>query len=224
MDPFQRLVALPDVAAGLERARTAVDRLLAHRFLRTDAGAVSVAAGERAARASAQLDGLPLAPALTLQAETGVLATTWGSAPRQALARMHVLASEPGTPDVGQPRRDAVVSARLEGLFQAIEHTSAPAVVVSGVLHAEVAALEVFGSRDALVARAAARAVLVSSGYDPRALIPFEAGYDESSYADALAAYRAGDAVGWLARWCDAIVAGAAVAVSVCDELRAARG
>lgn len=226
MDPLQRLAEIPEVAVGLDRARTAVDRLLAHRFLRTDAAAATVAVAERSAQLAAVLDGDGdlLGPAMTLHAETASLAATWERAPRQALARMHVLASDEGASPVGRPREDREVAARLEALFTALATTTAPAVVVSGVVQAEVVGLRAFGSRDGLVGRAAARAVLVSSGYDPRVLLAFESGWTPQAYDADVRAYAEGDAVGWLARWCDAVVAGAATGISVCDELRAARG
>jgi hypothetical protein len=226
-DPLGRLARLPAVAEAVQRSRAAMDALLAHRFMRTDAAAVTLAAAERAASASALLDGGELlSAAMTVHAQTAALASTWGAAPRQALARMHVLASDPGVDPaaLGRPRESLEVSARLDGLLRAITTTGAPAVVVAGVVHAEVLALQVFGSRDGLVARAAARAVLVSSGYDPRALLPFEVGYDAPSYAAAVQGYVAGDALGWLVSWCDALVAAAQDSRDACGRLRAARG
>jgi hypothetical protein len=229
VDHLQRLADVPAVAEALDRSRSAVDRLLGHRFLRTDAAAATVAIGERAARAGALLDGEDLlGPALTLHAESASLATTWTTAPRQSLARMHALAADAGDPDVGRPREDPEVSMRMAALFEGLVGTSAPAVVVSGVVHAEVLALRPFGSRDGLVARAAARAVLVSSGYDPRVLLAFETGWTPTSYAASVADYtdeaQGGGVVGWLVGWCDALIAATKTGISVCDELRAERG
>src|SRR5207253_3186332 len=92
VDPLSALEALPGVADALRQERDAVDKLLANRWLRRNSADVSVGAGQIAAAASATLDDRPLAVVLGLQAASAELARTWEAAPRQALARMHVLA------------------------------------------------------------------------------------------------------------------------------------
>jgi Fic family protein len=107
-DPLARIAALPDVPDAVLSARAAVDRLLGHRILRRRGAAVSAESALRGARASAALEGRafglrdvragavtdPIVQgALRVSAETGLLAETWRQAPRQVLARLHVLAA-----------------------------------------------------------------------------------------------------------------------------------
>ena len=107
-DPLARIAALPDVPDAVLSARAAVDRLLGHRILRRRGAAVSAESALRGARASAALEGRafglrdvragavtdPIVQgALRVSAETGMLAETWRQAPRQVLARLHVLAA-----------------------------------------------------------------------------------------------------------------------------------
>ena len=99
---------MPRVAAAAADARAAVDRLLTSRVLRRQSAEVSVEAGLRSARASAALDGvdIPLDElrtegsadpviqgALRVSAQLGGLRDTFIRAPRQVLARLHVLAA-----------------------------------------------------------------------------------------------------------------------------------
>jgi hypothetical protein len=99
--------------------------------------------------------------AVRLHADLGQLLVPWRHSPRQALARLHVLAASAVVPDsdalgrprpVGAPYDDPVglgpapdpveVAARLDGLARVLTGgTSAPAVVVAGVVHGELMAL-----------------------------------------------------------------------------------
>jgi Fic family protein len=106
-DVFAGVAALPGVTDAVVSARAAVDRLLGHRVLRRRSAEVSAESALRGARASAALEGHPVAledvragvddpvvqGALRVSAEVGVLAETWRQAPRQALARLHALAA-----------------------------------------------------------------------------------------------------------------------------------
>jgi Fic family protein len=107
-DPFARIAALPGVTDAVLSARAAVDRLLGHRVLRRRSAEVSAESALRGARASAALEGRPVAledvragavddpfvqGALRVSAEVGALAETWRQAPRQVLARLHALAA-----------------------------------------------------------------------------------------------------------------------------------
>ncbi len=136
--------------------------------------------------------------AVRLHADLGQVLPAWRRSPAQALARMHVVvagdlgleADVLGRPRaVGQPVEDPLglgdapdpleVSARLDGLSRVVLATKAPAVVVSAVVHGELLALRAFGSVDGLVARAAARLVLVDRGLDPKAVSAPEVGHVE---------------------------------------------
>lgn len=130
------LVELPGVRAASVEVRDAVDRVYAHGANRRGWPATAAEAAMRAARASAALDGaevrLPaedgagvlldpvLAGAVRVAESLGSLLGSWGRAPLQVLARLHVLAAADLAGDqgeLGRPRGGADagdVSARLE--------------------------------------------------------------------------------------------------------------
>ncbi|MCM3886314.1 hypothetical protein [Frankia sp. R82] len=136
-----------------------------------------------------------------LYGELGVLTPAWERAPRQALARMHVLLGRGVLPDerLGRPRPDAggpapldplglgpppssmEAAVRLDGLTRLlVAPTTAPAIVVAGVVHGELLALRPFGALDGVLARAAARLVLIGRGLDPKALTATDVGHLEA--------------------------------------------
>jgi hypothetical protein len=140
------------------------------------------------------------ANAVRVHADLGSVLPAWKGAPRQALARLHVLAAadlELDPDHLGRPRTSPTdpledplglgpapsaveASARLDGLCRLLlEPTKAPAVVVAGVVHGELLALRAFGVVDGLVARAAGRLVLVDRGLDPKAVTAPEVGHAE---------------------------------------------
>jgi len=257
-DPLAQLVELPGVADTVDTAREAVDRVLGHRVLRRRGSEVSAESVLRGARASAALEGddVPLETvrageastpavqgALRVTGELGQLVDTWGQAPRQVLARLHVLAAADavGPGDLGRPRRSDVVSdplgvgtppqpavlaARLDTLVTTLTtHTAAPALVVAAIVHGELLTLRPFGWGDGLVARATERLTLISRGLDPKALVVVEAGHAEqrADYADALRDYAQGGAdgvAGWI-RYCGrAVEAGARESLAICEAFR----
>ena len=280
VDPLARVAALPGVPEAVAEARTAVDRLLGHRMLRRRSAEVTAESALRGARASAELEGAPVElerlrgqllagqslsvpgpPAATavvegavrLHAELGGQLAAFERAPRQALARLHVLAAagllpadalgrprsgprpagRPGLladldPDplgLGDPPPPGEVSARLDGLAGLLTApTVAPAVVVAAVVHGELLVLQPFEALDGLVARAAARLVLVSRGLDPKAVSAPEVGHAETrdSYREAARAYAAGGPEGvavWVSHCARAVALGARVGVAVCEAI-----
>jgi hypothetical protein len=281
-DPFAALLDLPGVTAAVAEARTAVDGLLGHRVLRRRSAEVTAESALRGARASAELEGAgmelerlrgqlmhgqpvtvqskdPLlgqlaANAVRLHADLGSLLPSWKGSPKQALARLHVLAAADLGLDsdaLGRPRTaltDPVddplelgaapqpieVSARLDGLARLLlTPTTAPAVVVAAVVHGELLALRAFGSADGLVARAAARLVLVDRGLDPKAVSAPEVGHAEidaaglrashtHAYAEAARGYVGGgrDGVaGWVVHCAQAVALGAREGLAVCEAI-----
>ena len=226
-DPLAALLPLPGVQEAVAQARTAVDGLLAHRVLRRGSAEVTAESALRGARASAQLEGagielerlrgqllgggtvtlpskdprgaLLVQGAVRLHADLGSLLVPWRHSPRQALARLHVLAAADlvADPDAlgrprpvgascddplgtGAPPEPVEVAARLDGLARVLTGgTSAPAVVVAAVVHGELLALRPFGTADGLVARAASRLVLIDRGLDPKAVSAPEVGHVE---------------------------------------------
>ena len=277
-DPFAALLDLPGVADAVAEARAAVDGLLGHRVLRRRSAEVTAESALRGARASADLEGAGMelerlrgqlmhgqavtvaskdprqsqlvANAVRLHADLGSLLPSWHSSPRQALARLHVLAAaDLGVPadELGRPRSTGEdpppleVSARLDGLCSLLlAPTSAPAVVVSGVVHGELLALRAFGTADGLVARAAARLVLVDRGLDPKAVSAPEVGFAEldaaarraahghggpvehGTYEEMVAGYVSGGPAGvarWLVHCAQAVALGAREGLAVCEAI-----
>lgn len=281
-DPFADLLALPGVTEAVAEAREAVDGLLGHRVLRRRSAEVTAESALRGARASAELEGAGIelerlrgqlmngqqvtvqsadpragqlvANAVRLHADLGSVRTSWHTSPRQALARLHLLAAADLGIDeqaVGRPRtavdglvedplslgpapQPMEVAARLDGLSRLLlAPTTAPAVVVSAVVHGELLALRPFGTVDGLVARAAARLALIDRGLDPKAVSAPEVGHAEldaaglrvahsHAYADAARGYVAGGRdglAGWLVHCAGAVALGAREGVAVCQAI-----
>jgi hypothetical protein len=180
--------------------------------------------------------------ALRLSAELAPLAALIRVAPAQALARAHALVArgvvpnselgkitvyrESSRPDSAQPkmaqpkmaqpeRAQPEIAARMNSLGELLtRQTSASAIVVGAVAHAEIAVVAPFGDASGLIARAAEHLVLIAAGLDPYGVIVVEAGHAENgaSYAPALAAYADGSVEGvrgWLLRCAAAVVRGA---------------
>jgi hypothetical protein len=238
VDPLAPLLSLPGVADAAEAARKSVDRLLTHNAMRRHATSVAVEAGLRCARASAALEGsdVPLAVlrseppedptvrgALRVAAELRPLVETWEHAPLQALARMHTLAASglASGDELGRPRSSEEVSARLATLVTVLDATSVPAVVAAGVVHGDLLALRPFGTANGVVARAAARVVLVARGLDPRAVSAPDVGcaLDPEAYAVAAQGFARGDVGPWLVLWCEAVAHGALEGVAIGEAL-----
>lgn len=223
--------ALPGVSDAVLAAREAVDRLLAHRVLRRGAHAVAAEVSLRCGRASATLEqgeaeGPLLAGALRVQAELPAMMSIWRSAPRQVLARLHLLAARGLAPDdeVGRPAVPEGAGAVGRALELLSSAGRAPAVVVSAVVHAELA--PAFTVAGGVVARAGARLVLAERGLDPSLLVAVDVGrLDAGGYGAALAAYREGtpeSAAAWLVLEAAAVEAGARESLAICEAI--ARG
>jgi hypothetical protein len=242
-DPLVPLLDLPGVADAVTRTRAAVDALLGNRVLRRRSADVSAESALRGAWASVWLAGheVPLADmrsgaaaddplvqgALRAQSAIGALADTWSRASRQALARLHALAAADliASDELGRPRPGT--AERLDTLADVLVSTSAPAIVVAGVVHGELLGLDAFPPVSGIVARAAARLTLIERGLDPKSLVVIEAGHRElrAAYDAALSAYRTGTPDGiatWLVHCADALVAGAQESTAICEAL--ARG
>jgi len=113
--------------------------------------------------------------------------------PLRALARWHVLAtSATDIPDDerGRPRQaHAEVTAdplnsridpadageTLQAVMDCVTRADSSALAIAAVVHGLIAAGQPFAQANALLARCAARAVLVARGADPDGLVPFEA-------------------------------------------------
>ena len=219
-DPLADLVRLEGVPSAVAAALDSVDAVLRDRGLRLLSAEAVAESLLRGARASATLSGEGdrwLPGAVRLSSELAALAGTLRVAPAQALARAHVLVARGEVPveQLGRVRGAAEVSQRLAGVTALLTgSTSASAVVLGAVVHAELASVAPFGSADDVVARAAEHMVLISGGVDPRAAIPIEAGHAESpdAYRAALEGYAAGSLHGvrnWLVHCAGALSRGA---------------
>ncbi len=237
-DPLAPLLELPGVRAAMEGARAGVDGLLGHRVLRRRSAEVSAEAGLRNARASAALEGVEMGleqiragvsdPLLTgaLRVATGLgsLADTIDRAPLQALARLHSLAARGLVADkeLGRPRTDPAIGSRLAGLAELIvARRPGSALLLAAVIHGELLAVRAFYPAGGVVARGAARLVLVARGLDPKALTVPDVGHlaRREEYALTAGAYADGDPGPWLVHCAEAARLGAVESLAVCEAL-----
>ncbi|MGH3445642.1 MAG: oxidoreductase [Nocardioidaceae bacterium] len=229
-DLLARLAALEGVSSSMAASRDGIDALLRDRGLRSTGPELTAESLLRGAHASAVLEGADatleevrqtgggamVRAALRLSTELLGLVPTWRAAPLQALARMHTLAGKSvvADDDLGRPR-DADSARRLRDLAALVAgDTSAPALVVAAVVHAEVASAAPFASHNGIVARAAERLTLVARGVDPASLVVPEAGHLHlhREYESNLRGYRDGGPAGvhaWLLYAAEAYAAGA---------------
>jgi hypothetical protein len=208
VEEVESWAALEGVPSAMAAARDAVDVLLADRGLRRTTPELTADSLLRGAAASATLEGSstrleqlrtgdadPVAMAAA-RVNAGLLALVpvVQRSPLQVLARLHTLAAT-GLTDpasLGRPRSEAGVASGLQALSALLlARTSAPAIAVAGVAHAEIMSLAPFGVANGLVARALERLLLVARGVDPTSMLVPEAGHLtlEPSYRAALVAY-----------------------------------
>ncbi len=165
--------------------------------------------------------------ALRVAAEIGPLRATWSQAPLQVVARLHTLAAVGSVPDDVLGRPAAAAATRLAGLGQLLTAPStAPALVVAAVVHAELATMGAFAVGAGIIGRAAGRLTMVGRGLDPTAVSVPEVGHLElgrETYLQALAGYRQGGPDGiaaWLVHCAEAVVLGAREGVAVCESIQ----
>ncbi len=220
--PLAPLLELRDVAESLAAARSAVDAVFGwlsgvggparpsgdrapHRL----DGALASEVGLRAAVASAALEGRPyelsdvrdgtvtdplVQGAVRVGAALPGLASRWTAAPRQVLARLHLLAARETVAEsaLGRPSEGAQ---RLELLCDIVaKPDGTPALLRAAVVHGELLATRPFAGPNGVVARAAARLTLMAEGFDPRGLIAPELGHlaREPEYVGAGMAFTTG--------------------------------
>ncbi|MEV0152967.1 oxidoreductase [Micromonospora sp. NPDC050686] len=241
-DPLAPLLELADIAAAVERARDRVDQAMRHRALRRHGGQVAAEVSLRSAVASAALEGYVhereavragtvtepvLQGALRVAGALPGLVELWPRAPRQALAKLHVLAARDVVPEgeLGRPVADPVVAARLDGLAALVAGgTQVSPLVLAAVVHGELLNLRPFAGPSGVVARAAARLVLMSRGVDPRGLVAVDVGHREREpeYVGAAGAFATGTRDGlrsWLRHYLTAVEVGADQLTAIGDDL-----
>lgn len=205
----------------------AVDAVLRDRGLRkvapqavADAAWTSARAGVGLAGTAAGDDPDAAAAALVrLLADVPHQAGLLARSPGQVLARLHALWGRGLLADeeLGRVRSDAGVADRLTALQHLlVDATSAPALVVAAVVHAELWTLAPFAAGSWAVALGAEQAVLVRTGVDPYGVIPLAAGHAAvGDHAAALEQYASGTVAGmrgWLLHEAAAVTAAAEAA------------
>lgn len=229
-DPLADLAALEGVASAYAATRDGIDALLRDRGLRRTAPDLTGESLLRGAHASAVLEGSAsdleqaragegdalCQAALRVSTEVLGLVPVLQHSPLQAFARLHTLAAldTVAEADLGRPVSSEAAD-RLAGLATLITgRTSAPALVLAAIVHAELRTVGPFCSHNGLVARAAERLLLVARGVDPTALTVPEAGHLAlcTAYESNLIGYAEGGLAGvhsWLLYAAEAYTAGA---------------
>ena len=229
-DPLAWLTDLDGVRSAYAGARDGIDVMLRDRGLRRTTPELTGESLLRGAHASAVLEGSSAsleqarageadeiaADAVRLSASMLALAPLLKTAPLQAIARLHtvVASSALSADELGRPR-DAASADRLRGVSELLlSGTSAPALLVAAIVHADVATAAPFASHNGIVARALERLVLVSRGVDAKSLVVPEAGHlaHRAAYESNLRAYRDGGPSGvhaWTLYGAEAFAAGA---------------
>jgi hypothetical protein len=228
MERLEGIEHVEGVASAFAATRDGIDILLRDRGLRSTSPDLTGESLLRGAHASAVLDGsgstleevragggdAVAQGALRLSVELLGLVPVFGRSPAQALARLHALAGAGSVPDdlLGRPR-DAAAADRLRAAL-AVLTAQRPALVTAALLHAELLVAEPFASANGLVARAAERLVLVSTGVDAKSLVVPEAGHLalRPAYESNLRGYATGGRSGaqaWLLYCAEAYSAGA---------------
>lgn len=224
-DPLAPLLDLAGVREAVASARDRADAAMRHRALRRQGGQVAAEVSLRSAVASAALEGYgyereavragtvtdPVVQgALRVAGALGGLADRWVGAPRQVLARVHVLAAREVVDEAALGRPSAP-GPRLDALMDLVARGSAVSpLVLAAVVHGELLALRPFAGPSGVVARAAARLTLIASGFDPRGLLAVDVGHlaREPEYVGAANAFATGTPDGlraWLRHYTRAV-------------------
>jgi hypothetical protein len=219
-----------------------VDGAYKHRALRRKGGEVAAEISLRCAVASASLEsisgylvedvrsGKVLDPvvhgALRVAEALPALAERWQTAPRQVLAKLHMLAGAGVLPGDAQGRplvqlgRSGLAGwipgapASLDLVSEIVVAKLGDPLVRAAVVHGELLALAPFPGVNGIVARAAGRLTLVASGLDPRGLVATEEVHleREPEYRGAAGAFATGTPDGmrsWLRHVALAVSVGA---------------
>jgi hypothetical protein len=240
-DLLAPLLQLPGISPAVAQAREAVDAALRHRALRRQGGQVAAEASLRSAVASAALSdhryaledvraGTVIDPvvqgSLRVARELPGLAERWPKSPRQVLARLHAVAGSGVLPleQLGRPVSDPIVAQRLDTLSELVVAAAGDPIVRAAVVHGELLALRAFDEGNGVVARAAARATLISSGFDIRGLIAVDLGHlaREPEYVGSAHAFATGTPDGlrsWLKHYAAAVIIGAEEFTKIADTM-----
>lgn len=196
-DPLARLMLVPAVKQALADAESAVGSIQLSARRRGEQFAAQ--AWGAAATSSSAMDASDPVVAASLLVEVRALTNVRASL-LQALARMHAIAAADLPDDQrGRPRADFAEGERLSALATLTATSTAPALLVATIAHAELLVLAPFEQANGLLARAVWRAIIVESGLDPTGMVMVETGLRDlgiAAYAAALEEYRSGTSAG----------------------------
>lgn len=229
-DPLAWLLDFEGVPSAFAGTRDGIDVMLRDRGLRRTTPETTAESLLRGAHASAALEGSTSTlgqarsgmgdsiadDAVRVSASLLSLAPLLKTSPLQAMARVHAVAGSGSllSDSLGRPR-DAASADRLRGVSELLlATTSAPALVVAAIVHADLATAQPFASHNGIVARAVERLVLVARGVDAKSLVVPEAGHLalRAEYESNLRGYAEGGPRGahaWLLYAAEAYAAGA---------------
>jgi hypothetical protein len=219
VDPLASLNTLEGVPSAFASSRDGVDALLRDRGLRKTAPERTGESLLRGAWASAVLEGSrstmddvragtgdEIAQAsVRVSAELLSLVPTLKRAPLQAFARLHALAGLGSVPteELGRPRSAEAAQGLQQLAATLLAPTTAPAMLVAAIVHADLATSAPFASHNGIVARAAERLVLVARGVDEKSLLVPEEGHRffREEYESNLRAYANAPGVSGVHAW-----------------------
>ncbi|MBT0994147.1 Fic family protein [Cellulomonas sp. DKR-3] len=168
---------------------------------------------------------VPPLPQLLARAHT-VVAAGW--VPTAALGRLRDDEPARDVAGLGPAPVGREVAARIDLLSRTVATTSAPALVVAALAHAEVLAVRPFVAGNGLVARLVGRVLLTCGGLDPTGSVLPESVWAAAPqvYVAGAAGYATGTTQGvaaWLTQYADAVASGAGAAREVADAVLAGR-
>ncbi|QRP59951.1 oxidoreductase [Corynebacterium minutissimum] len=194
-DPLTPLMALSGVEENAAAAVSAIARVHRRPEGLRKFEVISSESLLRGARACAAIDGASLALAdvpptvsaysLLAPEVQATTVRTFARAPLQVLARIDVASGGPGKP--AQEPAVAHALAQLITRGAGVDYDR----LLPVVLHAEIAARELFGERSTVVALVAARTAAIHTGFDPRGFAVPETylNRNRTAYRSALSTY-----------------------------------
>lgn len=224
-DVLLQLASLPAIADICDTSRNKIDEVQWNREVRKQDASFITYIRRMSGYASAALEGAvmpddpmrePDTSAMGNVANQGLAITaaadleyaTFMHSPMQVWARLHSIIDQseergrPRTSDsvqdplhLGQVIPADVMHERLTSLAHIVTTTEAPAVLVSAMVHAELATLRPFTQGSYLIARASVRMILAGKHVDEKLLSSPEFGMHSlgrSAYVSALRAYSEG--------------------------------
>jgi hypothetical protein len=219
VDPLASLSALEGVPSAFAGTRDGIDALLRDRGLRRTSPEQTAEALLRGAWASAVLEGsastldqvragegdeIAMA-AVRVSTEVLGLVPVIRQSPLQAFARLHSLAALGSVPsdELGRPRSASAASSLQLLSTRLLAPTTAPALLVAAIVHADLATSTPFASHNGIVARAAERLILVARGVDEKSVLVPEEGHRlfRQEYESNLRAYASAGGTSGVHAW-----------------------